>query len=120
MVRILEFPREELLEGFDKERFMIEIYVGSRRTCTYGFLGIKGLFVEPILDAVLVISHMCRAVIMWCVHVIEVYGVSLFVPSRIRNYIYGYYTRVVTMIAHVFPHPWPRTPICEREVLDTL
>ena len=46
--------------------------------------GSKNPIEEPILDAILMISHIIRAVVPLCIDVSEVYGVSLLVTSRIR------------------------------------
>ena len=56
MIRILEFRREKFLEDSIRTVLWSRFVSGSRRTYTYGFLGIKGLFVEPIVDAVLVLN----------------------------------------------------------------
>jgi hypothetical protein len=63
----------------------------------------KGLFAKSILNAVLMISHVCRAVITCCVHVIEVFGVSLLVPSRIGIIMYEF-THPMLLCAHTCSH----------------
>ena len=111
----MERDRFEPLEGFEnKDRGTLWWRTSHRSDTHLQILPVQCPPNGSILNAVLVISHVCRTVFPLCIHVIGLYGVFMLFTSRIRIRRYGSTRTRVVYRTYVLPHTCAPAP-CGRE-----